>query len=194
VPSDGVPSRRTRLFISPRRYRWGVAVFLLAVLGLALMIGLRYVDYYYSKGLPGHEEGHRRPFLLGLWQPGPRDRQSVKARFLENIKKAGPNWGQPDWTLQGGDTSLGPHSYYVVVPYSLGKDTYSVEAVALDTDKNRSIDFEIKTGDGSFWVSGMSQSRGRIELAAHGRVSSERWRVSQILAAEIDSALRDALE
>jgi hypothetical protein len=109
-------------------------------------------------------EGHRRPILLGLWQPGPRDRADVQARFEENLRRLAPGQGRPQW----GPPVLGNppqrdspdylpvpnlylpsryvasppapwHCYCVWVPYSAGGRDYVITAEAENADVKRSI-------------------------------------------------------
>jgi hypothetical protein len=141
------------------------------------------------------DQGFRRPILLGLWQPGPRDRQSVEARFVENIKKHGPNWGQPVWTRQPTAvvSTWGPHDYAVEVPYHSGRRRYLIVAVARNTDACRTIGIEVfMFGPEDDPVS--RDSMIRVSTGQDGIHSGPIWQDYQTATSEINRALRDALE
>jgi hypothetical protein len=175
------------------------------VIALALLVGLRSFDRYCG-GRWLSEGGHRRPVLFGLWQPGPRDEKSVEARFRANIRTCGPNWGQPvwgDWTprdfldderFAAGD----PHHLIVRVPYSAAGQKYEVEAAAFHPDSSSSLRIYVymvrDRGRFRRVLEGTSPARGELSLAGSLLCSDPRFPVCQAAAAEIDNALRDALE
>jgi hypothetical protein len=175
----------------------------MAVLAFVLLVGCRYLDLYYSKGLRGHEDGHRRPILFGLWRLGPRDSVDVQTRFLQNIRNCGPNWGQPVWGNWTGTSYQyclfppPPYNHIVKIPYSLGCQKYEVEAIAYNSNTSRHIHICITQRVGPVVrdrLRGVSVVRGN--LRSYGSLPSDdpRWKRWQAIAAEIDAALRDALE
>jgi hypothetical protein len=180
-------------------------VLVFAMLALAFLIGLRCLDIYNAGGPSKYWRGHRRPILFGLWQFGPRHRIEVHARFLENIRKCSPNWGQPVWGNWAGKAywSFGfdlfapaPHNYIVQIPYSLGRQKLEVEAIAYNINTSRQIHICITERVGAdirSTLSGVSDGAGKLSL--HGFGSDDpRWKRWQAIATEIDAALRDALE
>jgi hypothetical protein len=80
--------------------------------------------------------------------------------------------------------------------YSLGAEMYRIEAAAFKIDKSRLIDISIQivTRVGQHSVYFSSGSRGRFEFLPPGDVSEKQLATCHLLATEVDSALRDALE
>jgi hypothetical protein len=193
--------------VPPTKPRWplrrqvGVSL-LLAVIGLALGIAECAADRYYSRGLPGHEEGHRRPILFGLWQPDPRDRGEVEQRFQKNIRRFGRRWGQPVW----GGEEVGydlrwvgfPHNYGAVAAFSAGGYHFRVAVVARDTNASRNIKIRVF----QLWANGSYQlvAEARTEswdeprVERRAKLNDLEWQICMIAADQIDTAMRDALE
>jgi hypothetical protein len=183
-----------------RLHRWFIVPLLLVTGAFLLAIGLRNFDRYCSRGLPT-AEGHRRPILFGLWHPGPRDPESIKARFLANIRKCGLNWGEPVWGGKGlayCRILFGPHDYAVVCPYSWSGQQYRVAAVAINVHASRSIRVSVYApsngGPSGEIADGWSHSRGKFVLQGWRTKDDPERQVWQTAGAEIENALRDALE
>jgi hypothetical protein len=198
-PARGWWQLRRRLAVPLLYHR--VAVLLpLLLAAAALVIGWHNFDRHYSKGLPGYEEGHRQRILFGLWQPGPRDRGSVEARFLKNIKKYGPNWGEPGWggTAAGYDESTfaKPHNYRVMLDYCWNGRRYMVQAFALSADVSRDLTIRLSEvgpdGELRDVAEFSSPSRGKLVPEGTARERDSLWALTA--ATEIDDALRDAQE
>ncbi len=155
--------------------------------------------------------GHRRPIPFGLWQPGPREREEVKARFLANIRRYGPQWGQPAWDKypfpRRGPAS--PHDYIVEVPWSSSRDKYVLLAQADRTQDDHGISIIVcRQVEGSAWRNPLVKKqpsyypgRGVAMLYSLLRgtkltfFSGEKEDPElQAAAAQIEDALRDALE
>jgi hypothetical protein len=177
----------------PRRRlpRWFTVPLLLAT--LAVGFG---TYYHYCWPQARQYEGHRRPIFFGLWQPGPRDRQSVKRRFMENIKKCGPNWGESVWGGKGTPYEgvyTGPHDYVVEVPYFGERHDFSLLVVAARTHELCTIGVMVFEGSKQV-AEGRSGSRGDLELNG----ATEGWNPNRgeckTAADQIVDALRDALE
>jgi hypothetical protein len=169
----------------------------LILLVAAALVGGGAFDAFRSKGLPDSlKQGHRRPLLFGLWQPGPRDRQDVQARFRANIQRYGPQWGEPVWENSfGTHGSLQPHDYIVEVPWSSGHHTYQVTAIAWNTYDSARLYIKITRPDlgvrGNI-AAGWSQCRGDHLFMDPGQYNHDPE--MQAAGVQIETALRDALE
>jgi hypothetical protein len=177
-----------------RRRRWAFRVALLLLLGAAGGV-------VWFRVATSEREGHRRPVLLGLWQPPPRDRDSVKARFEASIRWLGPGWGTPTWirkpSLYG--PSYGPHDYIVHVPCSIGAQRYLIEATAPRTDQYQDIHIDVLRRRDGDWVrvaGGWSRSREDllILLKEQPGLGLDELAALQAAAECVEAALRRALE
>jgi hypothetical protein len=177
-----------------RRRRWAFRVALLLLLGAAGGI----VWYRVATSM---WKGHRRPVLLGLWQPPPRVRESVKVRFEASIRWLGPGWGIPTWPPKPslGTPWHGPHDYTVRVPCSVSGQGYLIEATAPGTNESQFISIDVFKRRGGGWervAHGWSYTRDDLMILSSEKPGLGRDELAALQApAEcVERALRNALE